>query len=125
MSDSPLNGSMNKGKSTYPCIQKALLQFNQEQKGKLQHQPYPHAPPSYVQKIQLVPLEDTGPQLDQTQTKYSQEVTGTFLYYTQMINSTMLTTQAKPTTMILLHKEQFLDSMATNSEATLIYQAMI
>ena len=58
----------------------------------MQHQPYPHAPPNYGAKIQYTPSEDTAPILNKQQTKFIQEVMGTFLYYMRAVNRTMLIT---------------------------------
>ena len=69
-------------------VQKALISFNHQQSCKPQHQPQPQLSSNYGKNIQL---EDTAPHLNQKQTKYIQEVTMIFLYYTQAINSTMLT----------------------------------
>ena len=52
---------------------------------------YTHVPTKYGQRIQHAMPEDTVPLPDKKQTKYTQEVAGTFLYYAQAVNSTMLT----------------------------------
>ena len=60
--------------------------------------------------------------------KYIQYVTGMFSYYTQAIDSTMITAlsaiateQAKPTMNNLQQTKQCLDYAATNIEATITY----
>ena len=62
-------------------VQRVLKCFHHEWKGKQQHQPYPHVPPNYGQKIQYTLQTNKEPLLNKHQTKFIQEVTGTFLYY--------------------------------------------
>jgi hypothetical protein len=90
-----------------------------------QHQPYPHAKPTYGTKSQYTEDVDTSPPLDKKGKKYIQEVIGTYLYYARCVNSTVLlalgflaTQQANPmqNTKKLVH--QFLDYATTHPNAT-------
>ena len=110
-------------------VQKVLVCFNHKQPKKLHHQPHLYAPPSYEAKIQYSMPEDIMPGLNKQQTKFIQ-VTRRFLYYAQVVDSTMLTAfsalateQTKPTITILHKTEQFLYYTASNSEAALTYKA--
>ena len=71
-------------------VNHALTCFQHPSPRKPQHQPHPHVPPQYGQKQQFVEPEDSSPSLDKKKTKFIQEVTGTFLFYAQAINHTML-----------------------------------
>ena len=73
--------------------------------------------------------EDTTPTLNKKTTKFIQEVTGAFLFYSHAINSIMLTAlsaiaakQANPTAKMLLKTKQNLDYSATNDKAIVMYQ---
>ena len=72
-------------------VQRALKCFHHELTGKQQHQPHPHVPPNYGQKIQYTPQTNKEPLLNKHQTKFIQEVTGTFIYHARAIDGTMLT----------------------------------
>ena len=104
-------------------VQKALTRFKHPSPNQLQYQPHPHVPPKYGQKQQFIKPEDNTTPLDKKKTKFIKEVTGTFLFYAQAVNSTMLTAlnsiasqQAHPT-------EQTLDYAATNDKAVVTYHA--
>ena len=67
-------------------------------------------PPNFGQQIQYSKQTDNAPLLDQQQTTFIQEMNGTFLYYTQVVDSTMLTAlsaiamkQATPMTTMMKH----------------------
>ena len=69
-----------------------------------------------------MPEVDSAPLLDKQQTKFIQEVMGTFLYYPSAVDSTMLMAlsaiakeQAAPTTITMRNTQQFLDYAATNN----------
>ena len=77
-----------------------------------------------------MPITDIGQKLDKEQQKSIHEVTGTFLYHVRAVNGTMLTAlnalvteQTNPTTTIMKNMKQFLDYAASNSNATLRYDA--
>ncbi len=77
-------------------------------------------------------MEDnnTSPLLDKREKIFVQEVIGTFLYYAQCVNSTMLTAlgslamqQANPTVNTMIKLRQFLDYAATHLDAIVTYYA--
>ena len=70
-------------------VQRALTQFHHEWTGKQQHQPS-YRPPNYGRRIQYAPQTNKTPLLNKHQTKFIQEVTGTFLFYAWAIDCTML-----------------------------------
>jgi hypothetical protein len=85
-------------------VLEALTCFQHQPPNKPQHQPYPHIKPNYGAKAQYTEDTDTSALLPNKDKKFIQEVIGTFLYYTQCVDSTMLaalgniaTQQANPT----------------------------
>jgi hypothetical protein len=85
-------------------VPKALMCFQHQAPSKPQHQPYPHIKPNFGAKAKYTEDTDTSALLPKEDKKFIQEVIGTFLYYAQCVNSTMLaalgfiaTQQAKPT----------------------------
>ena len=111
-------------------VRRVLKCFHHKWNGKKQHQPYPHVHPNYGQKIQYAPQTNKEPLLNKQQTKFMQDVTGTFLYYARAIDGTMLTAlnaitteQATSNVTTLKNTNQFLDYVATNNEAVLTYKA--
>ena len=86
-------------------------------------------PPKYGQKQQLVKPKGSTPRLDQCQTKFIQEVTRTFLFYAQAVDSTTLTAlsalareQAAPTKSTFKKIKQFVYYAATNSKTIIMYR---
>ena len=71
-------------------VQDSLTRFRHAHHQKLQDQPYPNAKPTYGAKAQYATDTDSSPLLSPSQKKFVQEVTGTFLYYAQAIETTML-----------------------------------
>jgi hypothetical protein len=103
-------------------VEKALKRFNHTRPSKSQNQPYPHTPPKYEANVQYAMPLDTSPKLDTKDKKFIQEVTGTYLFYAQAIDSTMLTAlstiaskQSDPTEATMVKCKQFLD-YATSQE---------
>ncbi len=85
-------------------VPKALVHFQHQAPNKPQHQPYPHVKPNYGAKAQYTEDTDMSTLLPKEDKKFIQEVIGTFLYYAQCVDSTMLTAfgsiatqQANPT----------------------------
>jgi hypothetical protein len=73
---------------------------------------------------------DTSPPLSKENKKYAQEVVGTFLYYTQCVDSTMLTAlgstatqQTNPTKNTMIKVKQFLGYAFSHPNAIVTYQA--
>ena len=110
-------------------IKKALKQFKHE-RHKLQHQPYPSAIIKYGAKTQYATTQSTPPQLDKHGKKFIQQVCGKFLFWGQVVDSTLLC----PISAIALHAVkltedtmeqtlQLLDYIATQEEVVLTYNA--
>jgi hypothetical protein len=81
-----------------------------------QHQPHKHTILSYGATFQYAKAEDTSRPLAKDEKKYIQQVIGTFLYYGQLVDPTMLTslstiasTQPKPTKETMTKMHAFLD----------------
>jgi hypothetical protein len=75
-------------------------------------------------------VEDKSRPLAEDENKYNQQVIGTFFYYGQAVDPTMLTslaaiasTQAKPTKETMIKTHAFLDYAATHQDAIITYQA--
>jgi hypothetical protein len=110
-------------------VAKALKRFQHDKPTKPQHQPYPHNPKHYGQKVQYAEPMDSSPPLDKSQKKFIQEVTGTFLFYARAVDGTMLTAlssiaseQANPTENTMKKCLQFLDYAATQEDAVVTYR---
>jgi hypothetical protein len=80
--------------------------------------------------VQYTKAEDVTQLLSKEEKKYIQQVLGTFLYYGQAVDSTMLTAlssitsnQAKPTEETMSNIKHFLDYMASNQDAIITYHA--
>ena len=111
-------------------VQDALTRFRHDHPRKLQDQPYPHAKPTYGSKAQYATDADSSPLRSPLQNKFVQEVTGTFLYYAQSIDATMLpalgtiATQHSSRTENTMHKiNKFLSYAATHPDAIITYRA--
>jgi hypothetical protein len=85
-------------------ITNALQHFGHEHPRRMQNLPHPHVAPTYGAKVQYVKLEAPSIPLDKDGQKYIQAITGTLLYYSHAVDSTMLvaltaiaTQQASPT----------------------------
>jgi hypothetical protein len=102
--------------SLFDYVPKALAHFQHRAPSKPQHQPYPHIKPNYGAKAQYTEDTDTSALLPKEDKKFIQEVIGTFLFYVQCIDSTMLaalgsiaTQQANPTENTMKKVRQYLD----------------
>jgi hypothetical protein len=80
--------------------------------------------------IQYAKNNDATKLLSKEEKKYIQQVLGTFLYYGQAVDSTMLTAlssiaaiQAEPTEETMENIKSFLDYAASHQDAILTYQA--
>ena len=76
-----------------------------------------------------MPQANSALLLNKQQTKFIQEVTGTFLYYARAVNSTIMMAlsaitmeQAAPITTTMRSTQQFPDYVATNKEAAITYK---
>ena len=57
----------------------------------MQHQTYPHIKPTYAAKAKYSEAADVYPPLSKEDQNFVQEVTVTFLYYSQSVDPTILT----------------------------------
>ena len=96
---------------------------------KTQHQPHQNVQQNYWQKQQFIEPEYSTPCLNKKQTKFIQEVTGTFLFHARAVDGTMLTAlsalaskQAIPTEKTFMKVKRFLH-YATNPDTIITYQA--
>lgn len=97
---------------------------------KPQHSPFPWNRPVFGQCIQYADLVSDSPPLHATDTTRVQSICGTFLYYGQAIDPTILpalnrisTSQSAPTEETLARCLQLLDYLATYPDATIQYTA--
>ncbi len=112
-------------------VTKALTRFRHPPPVKSQDQPYPHAKPNYGAKMQHATAEDTTPpSLNKIGKKIIQEVCGVFLFLAHGVNggllpalSALASQQANPTEQTMELCKQFLDYMASQDEAIIIYKA--
>jgi len=109
---------------------KALIQFKHPIPSKPQYQQYPHINPNYGAKTRHTAAEDTSPPLNKEGNRFIQEVCGTFLFYAQGVNGTILpalsalaSQQATPTENTMKLTKLFLDHMASQEDAVLTYRA--
>jgi hypothetical protein len=111
-------------------IPEALTRFQHPTPCVPQHQLYPHVEPTYGAKAQYTEDVDSSPPLDKQGKKHVQEVIGTLLYCAHCVDNTMLpalgslaTQQPNPTQNTKKIVHQFLDYVATHSDAIITYQA--
>ena len=110
-------------------VKEGLVRFAHKLR-KITHQPHRHTLPVYGRTIQHAKEEDTLPALDKEGKKFVQQVTGTFLYYAQAVDPTMLVAlsaiascQSAPTADTLEKTLYFLDYAASHPDAVLTYEA--
>ena len=104
-------------------LNKALQRFKDLQPKKKQNSPHPHVAPQFGAKIQYTLDVDDSPLFNKKETKYSQAVAGTLLYYGRAVDSTILTTlstiateQATPTEKTKTASNQLIDYCASQEE---------
>ena len=112
---------------------KALLRFKHPTPLKPQHSPYPYQPPKYGQRIQYIAhsIDPSKCKLSPTQLKELQEIIGTFRFYADAVDLTMLMPVSALSTdanniersELQRRKIQFLDYAATHPNATIKYKA--
>jgi hypothetical protein len=71
-------------------VQAALHKFQHPTPKKPEDAPYKHNIPQYGIKVHLTELPDNSPPLLKVEVTRLQQVVGTFLFYTQAVDSTML-----------------------------------
>jgi hypothetical protein len=111
-------------------VEQALAQFGHDIPKQLQHQPHKHTVPTYGAIVQYVKAEDVTQLLSKEEKKFIHQVLGTFLYYSRVVDSTMLTAlssiasnQAEPTKDTMSNIKPFLDYVASNQDAIITYRA--
>ena len=111
-------------------VEQSLVCFKHQRPQKPQHQPYPHVLPKYGAKHQFPEHKDESPFLDKAGKKFVQEVCGTFLYYSQAVNCTMLAAlgsitaqQLAPTENTMNKINQLLDYAATHPDVAVTFRA--
>ncbi len=97
---------------------------------KPQHCPYAPNPMKYGKDNQSPSPLDKSPHLDKAQKKRTQQIVGSFLYYAQPVNATILMAlseivlqQARPTENTMKRVNQFLEYMWTHPDAIIRYRA--
>ena len=110
-------------------VQDALQQFKHGPPQRRPDQPYPHTPPEYGAKVQYEKGADDPPLLAKADKKFVQQVTGVFLFYARVVDSTMLTAlsaiaseQVTPTENTMKKCKQLLNYAASHEEAILTYK---
>jgi hypothetical protein len=106
----------------------SLTRFQHQAPSKPQHQPYPHIKPNYGAKAQYAEDMDTLALVSNEDKKFIQDVIGTFFYYAQCVDSTMLaalgsiaTQQSNLTNNMMKKVQQFLDYVSTHPDAIVAY----
>ena len=100
---------------------KAWPRFQHNKPKKAQDQPCPHAKLAYGAKQKFAQEEDTSPTLSKEDKNFIQEVVGVFVYYTRVVDCTMLAAlgslasqQSNPTGNTMMKVKQFLYYSATH-----------
>ena len=111
-------------------VNDALKRFNHKKPRKPQDQPYPHTKLVYGAKAQFSEQEDMSEILSQKDNKFILEVTGTFLYYAQVVDATMLPAlgiivpqQENPIERTMQKSKQLIDCAVTHPNAIITYFA--
>jgi hypothetical protein len=111
-------------------IDDALTHFHHERPKRRQNSPHQHIAPNYGARSQYAKPEKPSRLLDKVEKLYVQAVTGTLLYYAQVVDPTVLTTlnaiatqQAAPTESTMEEIKQLLDYYASQEEAIVTYHA--
>ncbi len=109
---------------------KQLTRYAHPAPVKPQHCPFSPNPITYGKDNQATTPADDSPLLDDAGKKQIQQVVGSFLYYAQAVNATILmalsdiaTHQAAPTENTMKRVDQFLDYMWTLPDAKICYHA--
>ena len=111
-------------------IPAALHKYNHPAPKQPQHAPSPWTRPSYGAKQQIAPPPDNSLLLGPKGTKQVQQVTGTLLFYSRAVDSTLLVAlgstsvqQFKATQQTEMELNQLLDYCHTYPSATIPYSA--
>ena len=71
-------------------VKRVLLQFQHEAPNKTQHSPSTYVPPIFGSRKRQMTNIDTSPPFTKEDVKQLQQICGKFLYYTQIIDDTMI-----------------------------------
>ena len=111
-------------------VPKHLLTYGIPPPKRAQQTPFKLRPINYGAKSDTIIHEDPGKLLGESNKKYIQQVLGSFLYYAQAIDMTILlalnniaTQQSKPTESTMKRVYQLLDYMATHTKAIISFRA--
>ena len=111
-------------------VKKILKEFQHEQPQKRQDSPYIVAPKRYGTKSQVMDKPEEFREVDAAEKKFTQQVTGKFIYLGQAIDGTLLTSlsviaskQSSPNEDTLNRTPHFLDYVAPQEDAILTYPA--
>jgi hypothetical protein len=110
-------------------VMKQLTKYGHVAPLKPQHCPYLPTPIKYGTDNQSpLPIDDS-PRLDKAGKKRVQQIVGSFLYYAQAVDPTILmallgisSQQAAPTENTMKHVNHFLDYMGTHPDAVIRYR---
>jgi hypothetical protein len=112
------------------CVIRALKRFQHEAPTRPEDSPHAWKKPIYGAKTQHAPPEDASAPLDAADAKRAQEVLGTFLFYAQAVDSTMLVAlgtlasqQSKGTRATMIALTQLLNYAATHPDASVLFVA--
>ena len=110
-------------------VRAALHAFQHRTPKKPQDSPYPWTQPIYGEKNQMLSLKAPAEELDGNNKKIFQKIVGKFLYYSRAIYPTMLkapnsmaAVQTNPTIETAKQITQFLNYIATRSDAIIEYR---
>jgi hypothetical protein len=116
--------------SKYVIVMKQLTCYAHPVPLKPQHCPFTPNPVTYGKDNQAPNPTNNSPLLDDTGKKRIQQIVGSFLYYAQAVDPTILmassdiaTQQSAPTKITKKPVEQFLDYMWTHPDAVIRYRA--
>ena len=111
-------------------IPAALHKYNHPAPMRPQHAPSPWTRPNYGAKQQMAPPPANSPRLGPMGIKRVQQITGTLLFYSRAVNSTLLVAigsisaqQSKATQQTEMELNQLLDYCHTHPTATICYTA--
>ena len=112
-------------------IPKALQRLRHQTPSSPQYSPQHHNPVNYSNKSpQAATSEDNTPYLDQIETRLTQSVVGTFLYYARCVDLTISTaindismSQSQPTTNTRKQCKRLMDYVATYPDAYIRYHS--
>ena len=110
-------------------IKNFLQKFQHEPPKRIQYAPFPWVKPNFGATIQYPTSPDMSPGVEKSQITRIQQILGTLLYYSRMVDPTMLVAisslasqQSKATTLTLKNLNQLLDYCVSFPVSTLRYK---